>query len=72
MLFKKFELNLTVDGMHCMKCVARITEALKKIGSVKKVNIDLDKKSVKVISSSQLDQSTVENVIESLGFKTIR
>jgi copper chaperone CopZ len=55
-----------------MKCVARITEALKKIGSVKKVNIDLDKKSVKVISSSQLDQSTVENVIESLGFKTIR
>lgn len=72
MLFKKFELNLTVDGMHCMKCVARITEALKKIGSVKKVNIDLDKKSVKVISSSQLDQSTVENAIESLGFKTIR
>ena len=72
MLFKKFELNLIVDGMHCMKCVARITEALKKIGSVKKVNIDLDKKSVKVISSSQLDQSTVENVIESLGFKTIR
>ena len=47
MLFKKFELNLTVDGMHCMKCVARITEALKKISSVKKVNIDLDKKSVK-------------------------
>ena len=72
MIFKKFELNITVDGMHCMKCVARITEALKKIGSVKKVNIDLDKKSVKVISSSQLDQSTVENVIESLGFKTIR
>jgi copper chaperone CopZ len=72
MLFKKFELNLTVDGMHCMKCVARITEALKKIGSVKKVNIDLDKKSVKVISSSQLDQSTVENVIESLGFKVIK
>jgi copper chaperone CopZ len=72
MLFKKFELNLTVDGMHCMKCVARITEALKKIGSVKKVNIDLDKKSVKVISSSQLDQSTVENLIESLGFKVIK
>jgi copper chaperone CopZ len=72
MLFKKFELNLTVDGMHCMKCVARITEALKKIGSVKKVNIDLDKKSVKVISSSQLDQFTVENAIESLGFKVIK
>ena len=72
MLFKKFELSLTVDGMHCMKCVARITEALKKIDSVKKVNIDLDEKSVKVISSSQLDQATVENAIESLGFKVIK
>lgn len=72
MLFKKFELNLIVDGMHCMKCVARITEALKKIDSVKKVNIDLDKKSVKVISSSQLDASLVENTIEALGFSVIK
>ena len=72
MLFKKFELNLIVDGMHCMKCVARITEALKKIDNVKKVNIDLDKKSVKVISSSQLDASLVENTIEALGFSVIK
>ena len=72
MLFKKIELNLIVDGMHCMKCVARITEALKKIDSVKKVNIDLDKKSVKVISSSQLDASLVENTIEALGFSVIK
>lgn len=72
MLFKKFELNLIVDGMHCMKCVARITEALKKIDSVKKVNIDLNKKSVKVISSSQLDASLVENTIEALGFSVIK
>jgi copper chaperone CopZ len=72
MLFKKFELNLIVDGMHCMKCVARITEALKKIDSVKKVNIDLNEKSVKVISSSELDASLVANTIEALGFSVVK
>lgn len=72
MLFKKFELSLTVDGMHCMKCVARITEALKKIGSVKKVNIDINEKSVKVISSSELDASLVANTIEALGFSVVK
>ena len=72
MLFKKFESSLTVEGMHCVKCVARITEAVKKINSVKKVNIDLDKKEVKVISSSQLDSSEVAAAIESLGFKVVK
>ena len=72
MLFKKFELNLTIEGMHCMKCVARITEAVKKINTVKKVAIDLDKKEVKVISSSQLDSSEVAAAIESLGFKVVK
>ena len=72
MLFKKFELSLAVDGMHCMKCVARITEALKKINSVKKVNIDLNEKSVKVISSSELDASLVVNTIEALGFSVVK
>ena len=72
MLFKKFELNLTVEGMHCMKCVARITESVKKINTVKKVAIDLDKKEVKVISSSQLDLSEVAGAIEALGFKVVK
>ena len=71
MIFKKHELILTVDGMHCQKCVARITDALKKTEDVKKVAIDLDKKTVTVISKSPLDASTTKNSIEALGFKVL-
>lgn len=71
MIFKRHELNLIVEGMHCQKCVARITDALKKISDVKKVNIDLEKKAVAVISKAQLDLSIVKEAIEALGFKVV-
>lgn len=71
MIFKKHEKTLTVDGMHCQKCVARITDALKKIDGIKKVAIDLDKKSVSIVSRCEIDVSVVTAAIQSLGFKVI-
>ena len=71
MIFKKFEKNLKVDGMHCQKCVARITEALKGIEGVKKVNIDLNTKKVNVICKNEIAKETLSAVIEKLGFKVI-
>ena len=71
MIFKKHEKTVTVDGMHCQKCVARITDALKKIDGVKKVSIDLDEKTVSIISKSELPLTAVKSTIESLGFKVI-
>ncbi len=71
MIFKKIEATLTVDGMHCQKCVARITEALKNIDDVKKVNIDLNTKKVSVISKNEIPKETLIIAIEKLGFKVI-
>ena len=71
MIFKRFEYTLSVDGMHCQKCVARITDALKKIEGVKKVSIDLDKKSVSVISKAEILTGTIVETIEKLGFKVL-
>ena len=71
MLFKKIEATLTVEGMHCQKCVARITEALKGIEGVKKVNIDLNTKKVNVICKNEIANETLSAVIEKLGFKVI-
>ena len=71
MLFKKIEATLTVEGMHCQKCVARITEALKGIEDVKKVNIDLNTKKVNVICKNEIAKETLSAVIEKLGFKVI-
>ena len=71
MIFKKIETTLTVEGMHCQKCVARITEALKQIDGVKKVNIDLEKKSVNVISKVEIDKDVLAEAIEKLGFSVV-
>ena len=71
MIFKKIEKTLTVEGMHCQKCVARITEALKNIEGVKKVSIDLDTKKVIVISKNEIATNVLSAAIEKLGFKVI-
>ena len=71
MIFKKIEKTLTVEGMHCQKCVARITEALKNIDGVKKVSIDLDTKKVIVISKNEIATHVLSAAIEKLGFKVI-
>ena len=71
MIFKKIEATLTVEGMHCQKCVARITNALKNIDDVKKVNIDLDAKKVSVISKNEIPTEALISAIEKLGFKVI-
>ena len=71
MIFKKIEKTLTVEGMHCQKCVARITEALKNIDGVKKVSIDLDTKKVIVISKNEIATHVLSAAIEKLGFNVI-
>ncbi|MBQ8393224.1 MAG: heavy-metal-associated domain-containing protein [Clostridia bacterium] len=72
MIFKKIEKTLKVEGMHCQKCVARITDALKTVDGVKKVTIDLEKKTVCVISKNDIDTDVISAVIEKLGFTVIK
>ena len=71
MIFKKFEKNLTVDGMNCQKCAASIDASLKSVNGVKKVSVDLEKKSVSVISREEISESVLKEAIEKLGFKVI-
>jgi len=71
MIFKKIEKILIVDGMHCQKCIARITEALKSVDGVKRISIDLDSKAVSVISKTEIPLDTLKSVIEKLGFTVI-
>ena len=71
MIFKKFETVISVDGMHCQKCVARITTALKAIENVKKVSVSLESKEVSVISKSEISKDEIKQAIEKLGFKAV-
>ena len=71
MIFKKVEKILTVDGMHCQKCAARIDSALKSLAGVKKVSVNLEKKTVSVISKEEIHVAVYKEAIEKLGFKVI-
>ena len=71
MIFKKIEATLTVEGMHCQKCVARITDSLKSISGIKKVSVSLENKTVSVISKEEIPYDTLKSAIEKLGFKVL-
>lgn len=56
-----------VDGMSCGACSRRIEEGLKKLRGVREVEVQLDAKTV-VVSGENLDQHTLQDEIESLGY----
>ncbi|MGM9646153.1 MAG: heavy-metal-associated domain-containing protein [Eubacteriales bacterium] len=60
-----------VDGMHCSGCAKRVTEALSRLGEIKKVSVNLDSKEVLVSFSKEENDELVKSIIENLGFKLI-
>jgi copper chaperone CopZ len=58
--------QLTIDGMHCEGCVARVTTALKSLAgvSVDAVNVG----SARVHYETPLDPATLVQALEKLGF----
>ena len=64
MLFgKKITTVVTVDGMHCGHCSAKVEEALKAIEGVKKVKANLETKAVTIISKIELDSDVIKTVV---------
>ena len=71
MLGKSYKKELIVEGMHCNHCANKVIEALQNIKDVKKVKIDLSKKSVIVISKIEISNDIIKNKIEDLEYKVI-
>lgn len=68
MFGKTYNKEFTVEGMHCMHCAKKVEDALKKIKGVKKVNVDLQSKTVTVTSKTEVDGSLVTSAIQDLGY----
>ena len=72
MLFgKKITTVVTVDGMHCGHCSAKVEQALKAIEGVKKVKADLETKAVTIISKIELDSDVIKTVVAEAGFTVV-
>ena len=62
---------LTVEGMHCENCQARVENAVNRLeGVVCRVN--LKKKTATISYSAEVSDEALKNAIEKLGYKVTR
>ena len=72
MLFgKKVETVVTVDGMKCPHCKAKVEMALKAIEGVKKVTANIESKQVTITSKFAIDKDVIITVVAEAGFTVL-
>lgn len=62
---------IKVDGMHCDHCKMRVEKALKKISGVTSAIVNLESKTAEIESTSEIDDTVINTVIDDIGFKVI-
>ena len=60
---------VNIDGMHCKHCAAAVKEELEKIGEVKSVKVDLDKKCAVLSCENEIDEAAVRAAVSEAGFE---
>ena len=70
-MFNKNKKIIKVEGMKCEHCKKKVMDALMSIDTIKKVDINLDKKEVTIIPKKgmNIDLSNIEKIINDLGYK---
>lgn len=64
---KKETVKLDVKGMHCEKCVARVTEALEGAEGVTAVTVSLEDESA-VVEGHGFDTAQLVAAVQGIGF----
>jgi len=67
MLFgKKKTVTLTISGMHCERCAAKVEKTLKELGC--KAAIDLAGGKAEVTAPEKMDNATIADAVTKAGF----
>lgn len=61
---------MLVEGMSCNHCVMAVTNALKELAGVSKVDVDLDNKKVEVEGENLVD-GQLKEAVEDAGYDVI-
>lgn len=65
----KSEIVLKIEGMHCMMCSSRVEKALKALDGVKKVAVNLEAKTAKLVfDADKVGAAEMCAAVEALGF----
>ena len=62
------EKKLNVEGMHCEKCVARVTEALEGVEGVTGATVSLEDESA-VVEGHGIAQDQLTSAVQEAGFE---
>ena len=61
----------TVPEISCGHCKDTIESTLNNVESIESVSVDIEKKSVEVISSSDLDMMNVSELLDEQGYSVV-
>ena len=64
--------TLKIEGMSCMHCVGAVTKALKAVGGVNSVDVDLESKSATVEIVGTVTDKVLCDAVEEAGFQVIK
>ena len=62
----------TVPEISCGHCKDTIESTLNNVESIASVSVDIEKKSVEVISSSDLDMMNVSQLLDEQGYTVVQ
>ena len=70
MLFgKKKTITLTISGMHCPRCQAKVEKVLKELGC--QAEVDLANGKATVRAPEKLDNAKIAEAVTTAGFPTV-
>ena len=62
----------TVPEISCGHCKDTIESTLNNVESIESVSVDIEKKSVEVVSSSDLDMINVSQLLDEQGYTVVQ
>ena len=71
MFGKKITIEFGVAGMMCGKCREHVENALKAVSGVKKVDVSLEDKKVKVVASDKVTEKQLKDAVIAAGYKIL-
>lgn len=69
MFDKKIKKVITIEGMMCEHCKAKVEKALLELKDVSKVKVNLKDKTATIYSKSSINESDITNAITKLDYK---
>lgn len=62
---------INIEGMHCEHCSNRVSKSLSSLVGVKKVKVDLKKKTAEIELTKEISDQLIIETISEAGFEVI-